>query len=83
MIGDREAEVIEAQVLGTSALAGRAVRDIPFPEGALLIGVSRKGEFIKPTGNMVLAEGDLVVIFALSADVPQVDALMQVKVEFF
>jgi trk system potassium uptake protein TrkA len=83
MIGDREAEVIEAQVLGTSGLAGKAIRDIPFPEGALLIGMMRKGEFLKPSGSVVLAEGDLVVIFSLTGDVPQVDALMQVAVEFF
>ena len=83
MVGDREAEVIEAQVLGTSQLADRAVRDIPFPEGALLIGVLRKGEFLKPTGSMILREADLVVIFVLSEDVPKVDELLQVAVEFF
>ncbi len=83
LIGDREAEVIEAQVLGTSALSNARVRDVAFPEGALLIGVSRKGEFMRPTGDMVLREGDLVVIFALTADVPKVDELLQVAVEFF
>lgn len=83
MLGDREAEVIEAQVLGTSQMAGRAVRDIAFPEGALLIGVSRKGGFIKPSSSTVLQEGDLIVIFALTEDVPKVDELLQVAVEFF
>ena len=83
LLGDREAEVIEAQVLGTSALSNARVRDVDFPEGALLIGVSRKGEFMRPTGDMVLREGDLVVIFSLTADVPQVDELLQVAVEYF
>ena len=32
-IGDGEAEVIEAQVLGTSAMAGKAVRDAELPDG--------------------------------------------------
>jgi trk system potassium uptake protein TrkA len=59
------------------------VRDIAFPEGALLIGVSRKGEFLRPNGDMVLREGDLVVIFSLTGDVPKVDELLQVAVEFF
>ena len=31
-IGDAEAEVIEAQVLSTSPIAGSAIRDIEFPE---------------------------------------------------
>jgi trk system potassium uptake protein TrkA len=83
LLGDREAEVIEAQVLGTSQLANRAVRDIAFPEGALLIGVQRKGVFMKPSSGMVLLEGDLIVIFALTEDVPRVDELLQVAVEFF
>lgn len=83
LLGDREAEVIEAQVLGTSQLSNARVRDIAFPEGALLIGVSRKGEFLRPKGDMVLREGDLVVIFSLTEDVPKVDELLQVSVEFF
>jgi trk system potassium uptake protein TrkA len=69
--------------LGTSKLAGRAVRDIQFPEGALLIGILRKDEFLKPRGTLVLNEGDLVVIFSLTDDVPAVDELLQVAVEFF
>ncbi|MCC5965271.1 MAG: Trk system potassium transporter TrkA [Natronohydrobacter sp.] len=83
LLGDREAEVIEAQVLGTSKLSNLRVRDIEFPEGALLIGISRKGEFMRPTGDIVLREGDLVVIFSLTEDVPKVDELLQVAVEFF
>lgn len=83
LLGDREAEVIEAQVLATSQLSNARVRDIAFPEGALLIGVSRKGEFLRPIGDMVLREGDLVVIFSLTGDVPKVDELLQVAVEFF
>ncbi|ATX66651.1 Trk system potassium transporter TrkA [Roseinatronobacter bogoriensis] len=83
LLGDREAEVIEAQVLSTSQLSNARVRDISFPEGALLIGVSRKGEFLRPSGDMVLREGDLVVIFSLTGDVPKVDELLQVAVEFF
>ena len=83
LLGDREAEVIEAQVLSTSQLSNARVRDIAFPEGALLIGVSRKGDFLRPTGDMVLREGDLVVIFSLTGDVPKVDELLQVAVEFF
>jgi len=83
MLGDREAEVIEAKVLSSSQIAGRAVRDIAFPEGALLIGVLRAGKFMKPNSRMVLQEGDQVVVFALTEDVPQVDALLQVALEHF
>ena len=35
-IGDAEAELVEAQVLATSPLAGKLVRDVDFPEGVLV-----------------------------------------------
>ncbi len=83
LIGEREAEVIEAQVLRTSQLANARVRDISFPEGTLLVGVLQNGEFKRPTGDVVLREGDLVVVFSLTGDVAKVDELLQVAVEFF
>ena len=35
-IGDAEAEIIEAQVMSTSPIAGRRIGEIDFPEGLLL-----------------------------------------------
>ncbi|MFT5870539.1 MAG: trk system potassium uptake protein TrkA [Paracoccaceae bacterium] len=83
-IGDAEAEVIEAQVLSTSPMAGQMVRDIDFPEG-VLIGAIQKGDghIVRPSGATRIDAGDAVVIFALAADVPQVEALMQVSIDFF
>ena len=43
-IGDAEAEVIEAQVLSTSPIAGQLIRDIDFPEGVLVGAVSKQGQ---------------------------------------
>ncbi|MCR9067443.1 MAG: Trk system potassium transporter TrkA [Rhodobacteraceae bacterium] len=82
-IGDAEAEVIEAQVLSTSPLAGRAIRDIDFPEGVLVGAVQKDGKVIRPTGSTRIEEGDTVAIFALSADVPAVETLLQVSIDFF
>ncbi len=82
-IGDAEAEVIEAQVLGTSTIAGRMVREIEFPEG-VLVGAIRKGDrVVKPTGDIKIDEGDVIVLFALAADVPEVERLLQVSIDFF
>ena len=82
-IGDAEAEVIEAQVLSTSPIAGRAVRDIEFPEGALMGAVQKGDRVVKPTGDLRIEEGDIVVIFALTSDVPEVERLLQVSIDFF
>ncbi|MFT4013211.1 MAG: Trk system potassium transporter TrkA [Paracoccus sp. (in: a-proteobacteria)] len=82
-IGDAEAEVIEAQVLSTSPLAGRPIRDIEFPEGVLLGAVQKGGRVIKPVGDLRIEEGDIVVIFALASDIPEVEGLLQVSIDFF
>jgi trk system potassium uptake protein len=47
-IGDAEAEVIEAQVLSTSPIAGQLIRDIDFPEGVLVGAVRKAGKIVKP-----------------------------------
>ena len=82
-IGDAEAEVIEAEVLSTSPIAGSQIREIDFPEG-VLVGAVRRGEKVmKPTGSLRIEEGDQIVIFALAGDVPEVERLLQVSIDFF
>ena len=82
-IGDAEAEVIEAEVLSTSPIAGQRVRDIQFPEG-VLVGAVRKGDkVVKISGDLRIEEGDIIVIFALSEDVAEVERLLQVSIDFF
>ena len=82
-IGDAEAEIIEAQVLSTSSISGRAIRDIDLPEGALIGAVQRGRKVFRPTGTTRIEEGDAIVIFALTADVPAVEALLQVSIDYF
>ena len=82
-IGDAEAEVIEAQVLSTSPFAGRTIRDIDIPDGALIGAVQKNGQLVKPSGDLRIEEGDIVVIFSLAADVPEIERLLQVSIDFF
>ncbi|MGE4327636.1 MAG: Trk system potassium transporter TrkA [Pseudodonghicola sp.] len=82
-IGDAEAEVIEAEVLSTSPMAGQRLREIDFPEGVLLGAVLKGDKVLRPAGNLRLEEGDVVAIFAMAADVPEVERLLQVSIDFF
>ncbi len=82
-IGDAEAEVIEAQVLNSSPIAGMKVRDIDFPDGALLGALQKGTKIIRPNGDTKIDDGDTVVIFCLAKDVAQVETLFQVQVDFF
>lgn len=82
-IGDAEAEMIEAQVMATSPLAGKLVRDVDFPEG-VLVGAVMKGERVmKPTGDLRIEAGDVIALFTMAGDRPEVERLLQVSVEFF
>jgi trk system potassium uptake protein TrkA len=82
-IGDAEAEVIEAEVLSTSPMAGQRLRDIDFPEGVLVGAVMKNEEVLRPNGQLRIEEGDVVAIFAMANDVPEVERLMQVSIDFF
>ncbi len=82
-IGDAEAEVIEAQVLSTSPIAGRTIRDIDFPEGVLVGAVMKGDEIVKPTGHTRIDEGDVIALFSMASDVPEVERLLQVTIDFF
>ena len=82
-IGNAEAEVIEAQVMGTSPIAGAALRDINFPEGSLVAAVKKGESVISPDGDTRLEEGDVVVLFSMVSEVAEVEKLLQVRVDFF
>ena len=75
--------MIEAQVLGTSPIAGQKVKDIDFPEGVLIGAVMQQGKIVRPTGETRIEEGNVIAIFAMSDDVPEVERLLQVSIDFF
>lgn len=82
-LGDSEAELIEAQVLPGSALAGQRVREIQLPRGALVAAIEKQGEILKPRPDTRIDQGDLVLIFALSGDIEEVERLLQVSADWF
>ena len=82
-IGDAEAEVIEAEVLSTSPIAGQRVRDIEFPEGVLVGGILKGDKVVRPTGTTRIDERDVIVLFSKASDVPEVERLLQVSIDYF
>ncbi len=82
-VGDAEAEVIEAQVMGTSPITGELMRDIDWPEGSIVGSIWKNGKLVLPKGDTRVEEGDVLVVFALSHDVPVIEQLFQVSIDFF
>lgn len=82
-VGDAEAEVIEAQVLSSSPIAGKEIRSIDWPSGAIVAGVKKGKKTVRPTGSTRIEEGDILAVFVLADDVQQVERLFQVSIDFF
>ena len=82
-VGGGEAEVIEAQVMATSPIAGKRVRDIAFPSGSIVGAIRSGGEVVMPKGDTVIKVGDLMVVFAVRGAVREVESLFRVSMDFF
>ncbi len=70
-------------MLTTSPIAGKQLRDVDFPEGVLVGGVLKAGKMSKPRGDLRIEDGDVVAIFAMAGQVAEVEALLQVSIDFF
>ena len=76
-------EVIEAEALETSSLVGVALRDADLPEGVIVGAIVRDEDVIIPRGDTVVRANDLVIIFAATFAVKQIEKIFAVKLEFF
>ena len=82
-IGNAEAELIEAQVLGTSSLAGKILKDIDWPEGVLVGAIMKGNEINIAKSSTILEEGDIITVFYNSKVVNQVEKMLEVGINFF
>ncbi|MFT6684427.1 MAG: trk system potassium uptake protein TrkA [Loktanella salsilacus] len=46
-------------------------------------GLLKPSGLVKPTGETRIEEGDIIVIFAMADDVPEIERLLQVSIDFF
>ncbi len=76
-------ELIEAEALETSSLVGVPIRDAKLPEGVVLGAIVRGNEVLIPRGGTIVRSGDLVILFAASEAVKQVEKIFSVRLEFF
>ncbi len=83
VVGENEAEILEIEVLGTSQLSGRSLREIEWPQGTRVGAVFKEGEIEIATSDTRLEEGDWVTIFALREKVAEVERLFQVTIDYF
>ncbi|MDP2647018.1 MAG: Trk system potassium transporter TrkA [Desulfobacterales bacterium] len=82
-IKGEQAEVMEAEALETSGIVGKPLRKISFPKRALVTAIIRKDDIIIPSGDSVIEPHDRIIIFAQRHDVPKIEKILAVKLEYF
>lgn len=72
-----DAEVIEYLITRTNQLTKKQVKDLHFPETALIGGVIRGSETLIPNGSTQLQIGDKVIVFALPQAIKRLEELFR------
>lgn len=69
------AEILEFRVKATSAVNGKAIRNLDFPQSATIGGVVRDGVGIIALGGFEIKEGDRVVVCCLPRAITKIEKL--------
>jgi len=75
LLEEGKAEILEVLVKESSAVAGKALRDTPFPQEALIGAVVRNGKITIPRGDTIIAPNDRVIVFMLPPAVKKIERL--------
>jgi potassium/hydrogen antiporter len=70
-------EMVEIKVDEGSEAVGMRILELQFPKGALIVLMSRKGEFLVPSGGTILQPQDTVLVLAKKEMLPAIQAKMR------
>lgn len=68
-----DAEILEFQVTEKSKIIKKPIKDLGFPDSAMIGGVIRGNEGLIPNGNFQIQSGDRVVVFTLLSSLHKVE----------
>lgn len=77
-ISGGDVEVMELSLERKNQLTGRKIKDLNFPAHALIISVAREGRSIIPHGDLVIKDGDHVIIIAQKEFVGKIESIAAV-----
>ena len=82
-LADGFAEIIEAEAVETSSLAGTTLREADLPADVIVGALVRDGEVIIPRADTMIENNDDVILLASARSVKKVERLFSVQLEFF
>ncbi len=77
------AEVMEGEVLETSPLSGKALRDAELPSDITIGAVIHKGVVQFPHADLVIKQGDKVILLAERSAMKSIEAMFRVSSDYF
>ncbi|MDP8222345.1 MAG: Trk system potassium transporter TrkA [Candidatus Lernaella stagnicola] len=83
VLGNQRTEVLEFEALETSLVVGKALKEIKFPKGVLIIAIIRDNDVIIPGGESVIQVGDLVLALTDTGNIKALENLFSVNLSFF
>jgi len=82
-LADGFAEIIEAEAVETSSLAGTTLREADLPADVIVGALVRDGGVIIPRADTMIENNDDVILLASARSVKKVERLFSVQLEFF
>ncbi|MDY6842763.1 MAG: Trk system potassium transporter TrkA [Thermodesulfobacteriota bacterium] len=77
------AEAMEAVAMETSDIVNKPLRNLNFPEGAIIGAIIRKDGIEIPNGDTIVNPGDTIIIFSRRDAIKRVEKKVTVKLEYF
>ena len=72
-------EVIEAEILESSDLINKELKDSDLPDGIRIGSILRGDEFIKPSSNYKFQKNDIIVLLSKRDQLPTVENLFRIS----
>ncbi len=77
------AEVMEGEVIETSPMTGKSLKDVGFSEGVAVGAVIHKGRVVLPDPDMIIRQGDRLILLAEKSTLKDVESMFRVSTEYF
>jgi len=77
------AEIMEGEVLETSPLAGKALREADVPNDIRIGAVIQKGIVMFPEPDLIVKTGDKVVLLAEKSAMKSIESMFRVSADYF
>ena len=71
-----KADLLDILIPKGSRIAGKEIKELKMPEGALIILINRGDEFFVPTGSTVLQEADMLLALADKESAKKLNAIV-------